>query len=49
MERVFKICDKDGDLKISLEDFLDTMYGIAGTDETNKLVFLFNLYDINGK
>ena len=48
MERVFDICDQDGSGEISLAEFLDTMYKFAGKDPTNKLLFLFKVYDIDG-
>ena len=48
VERVFDICDQDGSGEISLAEFLDTMYKFAGKDPTNKLLFLFKVYDIDG-
>ena len=50
VERVFKIFDKDGNNKISLAEFLDTMYQYAA-HQTNseKVLFLFKVYDIDGK
>jgi Ca2+-binding EF-hand superfamily protein len=49
VERVFKIFDKDGNNKISLAEFLDTMYQYAA-HQTNseKVLFLFKVYDIDG-
>ena len=49
MERVFNIFDQDGSGEISLAEFLDTMYKFAGKDPTNKLLFLFKVYDIDGR
>ena len=50
VERVFKIFDKDGNNKISLAEFLDTMYQYAA-HQTNseKVLFLFKVYDIDGE
>ena len=50
MERVFKIFDKDGNGRISLAEFLDTMYQYAA-HQTNseKVLFLFKVYDIDGE
>ena len=49
VERVFNIFDQDGSGEISLAEFLDTMYKFAGKDPTNKLLFLFKVYDIDGR
>ena len=49
MERVFKIFDRDGDGNISLAEFIDTMYQFAGKGHAEKILFLFNVYDLDGK
>ena len=49
MERAFKIFDRDGNGDISLAEFIDTMYQFAGKGHTEKILFLFKVYDIDGK
>ena len=50
VERVFKIFDMDGDGTISLAEFLDKMYQYAGSQsDAEKVLFLFKVYDIDGK
>ena len=49
MERAFKIFDRDGDGDISLAEFIDTMYQFAGKGQAEKILFLFKIYDIDGK
>ena len=49
VERAFKIFDRDGNGDISLAEFIDTMYQFAGKGHTEKILFLFKVYDIDGK
>ena len=49
MERCFNIFDQDRDGKISLGEFIDAMYQFSGQDSAEKIIFLFKIYDIDGK
>ena len=49
VERVFCIFDEDGDGTISLAEFLDTMHQFSKQGQIEKIMFLFKVYDIDGK
>ena len=49
MERAFRIFDCDGNGTVSMAEFIDTMHKFAGQSSDEKLVFLFRVYDLDGK
>ena len=49
MERAFRIFDCDGNGTVSMSEFIDTMHKFAGQSSDEKLVFLFRVYDLDGK
>ena len=49
MERAFRIFDCDGNGTVSMTEFIDTMHKFAGQSSDEKLVFLFRVYDLDGK
>ena len=49
MERAFRIFDVDGNGTVSMSEFIDTMHKFAGQSSDEKLVFLFRVYDLDGK
>ncbi|QQP50862.1 NADPH oxidase_ EFhand calcium binding domain 5, partial [Caligus rogercresseyi] len=48
LERSFKIFDQDGDEKISMTEFFESMNTFAAQGPTEKITFLFKIYDIDG-
>ena len=49
VRRVYEIFDIDGDGQLSLAEFLDKMYQYAdSSNEINKVLLLFQVYDIDG-
>lgn len=48
VERVFKLFDKDGDGLISQTEFIDTMFEFANQGPEEKVMFLFQVYDLDG-
>ena len=49
VERAFRIFDVDGNGTVSMSEFIDTMHKFAGQSSDEKLVFLFRVYDLDGK
>ena len=49
MERAFRIFDSDGNGTVSMGEFILTMQRFAGQSSDEKLVFLFKVYDLDGK
>ena len=49
VERAFRIFDCDGNGTVSMAEFIDTMHKFAGQSSDEKLVFLFKVYDLDGK
>ncbi len=49
MERAFRIFDCDGNGTVSMSEFIDTMHQFAGQSSDEKLVFLFRVYDLDGR
>ncbi len=47
-ERVFKIIDQDGKGSVSMTEFVDAMAKFSRADDTEKIVFLFKVYDTEG-
>ena len=49
MERAFRIFDRDKNGTVSMSEFIETMHQFAGQSTDEKLVFLFKVYDLDGK
>ena len=48
-ERFFKLFDKDNSGTISLKELMDGLSLLTNGSETDKLNFLFQVYDVDGK
>lgn len=48
-ERLFALFDSDGSGTISLEELLSALSLLVHGSETDKLRFLFQVYDVDGK
>lgn len=48
-ERFFALFDSDGSGTISLEELLNALSLLVHGNETDKLRFLFQVYDVDGK
>lgn len=48
MERVFKVIDQDSKGSISLAEFLEAASRLSSAGDTEKVVFLFKIYDVEG-
>ena len=48
-QRYFNFFDKDGSGYISIEEFIDALQTLRGQNDFDKLKFLFNIFDTNGK
>ena len=49
VERAFRIFDRDKNGTVSMSEFIETMHQFAGQSTDEKLVFLFKVYDLDGK
>ncbi len=49
VERAFRIFDRDSNGTVSMAEFIDTMHQFAGPSPDEKLVFLFKVYDLDGR
>ena len=49
VERTFRIFDSDCNGTISVSEFIETMHRFAGKGDDDKILFLFKIYDLDGK
>ncbi len=48
VDRAFTIFDRSGSGKVSLDEYVDTLNQLMGTDNEGAIQFLFHIYDENG-
>ena len=49
VDRAFTIFDRSGSGKVSLDEYVDTLNQLMGTDNEGAIQFLFHIYDENGE
>ncbi len=47
MDRAFKIFDRSGTGKVSLDEYTETLSQLVGNNNDGAIHFLFNIYDDN--